>query len=274
LPGIALARVEASCIEDVTRSPNLPLAAAAAAARLVTGFAFPVFVGTEVAAVLEFYLRERASFDPKILSVMASVGDLLGCVVEREQLKSAVVAQSLRDELTGLLNRRGLLEQGTRMYQRTLLGGGGLVATFCDLNGMKNINDELGHGLGDLAIRDGADVLRSTVTPGDLISRLGGDEFVVLTVNGDVDRAAVLEARVRSAVAEFNARGLRPYRLSISVGSAALDTGSPVPLEDLLAQADERMYEQKRERRSSGRMTIPVPPAPQTVGSQTRGAYP
>ena len=126
---------------------------------------------------------------------------------------------------------------------------------------MKNVNDELGHAVGDLAIRDGADVLRSTLIPGDLLSRLGGDEFVVLTVNGDVDRAAVLEAGVRSAVAEFNARALRPYQLSISLGSAALDVASPVPLEDLIAQADERMYEQKRERRSAGTMTIPVPPA-------------
>jgi diguanylate cyclase (GGDEF)-like protein/PAS domain S-box-containing protein len=156
---------------------------------------------------------------------------------------------SLRDGLTGLYNRRGFLElsaQAVRIAERQKHQ---LAALFIDLDGLKGINDDLGHEQGDRAIGEAADLLRSTCRATDLIARLGGDEFVVLASDVDDASIAVLTTRLERALAEVNQRPDRDYLLSFSVGVACFDPLAPVPMEELLVEADTRMYEAKNRRR-------------------------
>jgi diguanylate cyclase (GGDEF)-like protein len=88
--------------------------------------------------------------------------------------------------------------------------------------------------------------LRATFRDSDIIARLGGDEFVVLAVDATADHAALLTDRLDRNTRAFNEEAQRPYRVSISVGVSVWDPAKPRPIEDLLAEADARMYEAKR----------------------------
>ena len=156
---------------------------------------------------------------------------------------------SQRDELTGLSNRRGFLEQGHKVLADAETGNTLTpVVFFIDVNGMKPVNDELGHEEGDRLLRDVADLLRATFRSYDILARLGGDEFAVLAACGE-EGATSVAARLQTKIDRLNERGDRPYRVSVSTGAAIYQPGSS--MDRLLAEADERMYVAKR---ASGKM--------------------
>jgi diguanylate cyclase (GGDEF)-like protein len=176
-------------------------------------------------------------------------------VIERERARelleahaAGVRAMSVRDELTGLYNRRGFHDLAAQQFERAQRTGSPAVLFFADLNGMKPINDELGHEEGDRALVDIADVWRKVFRSSDIVARLGGDEFVVFAVGVDAVVAVELRARISREVDAFNALASRPYRLSVSVGVALYDPAAPRTLEALVSAADAAMYEQKKRR--------------------------
>lgn len=150
---------------------------------------------------------------------------------------------SLVDELTQLRNRRGffeLAEQALKIARRErhILG-----LFFVDLNGLKQINDTLGHLVGDQALRETADALRQTFREADIVARLGGDEFVALA-HVQQDTSALRE-RLREQLALINAVPGRSYTLDVSIGTTLVDVTTD-SVEDLIARADADMYEEKR----------------------------
>lgn len=165
--------------------------------------------------------------------------------------QSAIHAEELRalsliDELTQLHNRRGLFTLGEQQMRVANRQNRPLLLLFADLNGMKGINDQLGHDEGDRALRDTAALLRKTFRESDILCRLGGDEFVVVCDFFGTSPQA-LQDRLRSNLAEHNETLGRRYRLSVSVGVAFYDPADPQPLADLLNRADQAMYHNKRQ---------------------------
>lgn len=158
---------------------------------------------------------------------------------------------SIGDELTGLANRRGFLDVARERLAQADQTKKHAALFFIDLNGMKPINDRLGHEAGDRLLVDAAAILRATFRVTDVIARLGGDEFVVLASDAGPAEIAPLEARLRAAVAAFNERSARPYRVSMSIGASLYDPSCPRPIEGLLAEADATMYARKRARRAA-----------------------
>lgn len=124
-----------------------------------------------------------------------------------------------------------------------------LALLFADLDGLKDVNDRLGHAYGDRAIVEAAELLRSTCRATDLVARLGGDEYVVLASKVDDDSIEILKQRIGRALAQANEAPGRDYQLSFSLGVALFDPAVPVPIETLLMDADARMYAAKAERR-------------------------
>ncbi len=172
-------------------------------------------------------------------------------VTERERARAQLAELSNRDELTALYNRRGfitLAEQWLRIAARTRRTP---LLLFVDVNGMKPINDRLGHAQGDRVLRDTADLLRLTFRESDILARLGGDEFVVLAVDAQNEHSSLLCERLQRNVKALNDTQKRPYHVSLSVGVSAWDPAKPRTVEELLAEADARMYEAKRARRGS-----------------------
>jgi diguanylate cyclase (GGDEF)-like protein/PAS domain S-box-containing protein len=176
-------------------------------------------------------------------------------ITERKRAEEAIHTLSLADELTGLYNRRGFLafcKQYLNSLHRTNKGG---VIVYADLDGLKTINDSFGHKEGDRALIKTAELLKETFRSADVLGRLGGDEFTALAAvepEGGVER---LISRLEEKFENYNSLKLVPYKLSISIGVAQLDSDGAQSMEDLMALADLAMYENKR--RKQVRLQLP-----------------
>jgi diguanylate cyclase (GGDEF)-like protein/PAS domain S-box-containing protein len=157
---------------------------------------------------------------------------------------------TLRDELTGLNNRRGLQAAGEQALYRARRDGAPAAILFIDVDGLKQINDTFGHSAGDDALRSMADVIQSAIRDDDIAARIGGDEFCVLLLD-QIGEALerVLTKITTGAQAARAERGLA-FTLSATVGACEIDAQTPGSLAQLLEHADRVMYEQKLRRRS------------------------
>lgn len=156
---------------------------------------------------------------------------------------------SQRDELTGLLNRRGLLDHGGSLVHKALSEGHRIGVVLCDLDGLKGINDTYGHFDGDLAIRAMGTALEDIFRPGDVVARLGGDEFAVLALlpqKADLDGAMV---RLRQALEHRSGQLRRPWEARTSAGWMSWDPRDGSSLEEALSRADQSLYRDKRKRK-------------------------
>lgn len=164
---------------------------------------------------------------------------------ELEEANEAVRLLSLCDELTGLNNRRGFYVLASQEFKRARRVGQMPMVMFIDVDGLKRVNDELGHELGDQLIVDAAQVIKSTMRESDVVARLGGDEFCALALDDFEDS---VRKRFQEKIDSFNKTESRPYTLSMSVGFASLKSHDET-LDDLLARADKEMYIHKQSRK-------------------------
>jgi diguanylate cyclase (GGDEF)-like protein len=154
-------------------------------------------------------------------------------------------AMSLRDELTGLLNRRGFLASAEELWHLARRENRPFLLVFADLDGLKLINDQWGHQEGDWALRETAAVLRSVFRKSDLIARMGGDEFTVFAFDVDHHELSSIRRRVRTRLEAVNAASGKPFTLSLSLGGAPKTGQTPQSIDELLSGADQQLYEQK-----------------------------
>lgn len=161
-------------------------------------------------------------------------------VTARKQFEEELRAQSYRDDLTGLSNRRYLDNEAVRLQSSREFP----VAMFAfDLDGLKQVNDRDGHAAGDALLQAMAAFLTQFFRAGDRVIRQGGDEFVVLLPATGVDEAERIRSRLPAALAQFN--GTRTTALRFSTGVAvATDAGDWTAA---VKRADERLYDRKRE---------------------------
>jgi len=160
-------------------------------------------------------------------------------------------AISIRDELTGLLNRRGFMEQSKISLRRFAKNGQTYLVMFADMDNLKKINDRYGHGEGDLAIVETAKLLRASLPAGSVLARMGGDEFTaVIPVNENCREATdAVQNRISDQFAAFNRSSAKDYELSISLGFACHEDGCNNTFNELMILADNRLYEQKAAKR-------------------------
>jgi diguanylate cyclase (GGDEF)-like protein len=169
---------------------------------------------------------------------------------ERHRLLEEIRSLSLIDELTGLGNRRSFFTLAEPRLQLLERSGALCMLMFADVDGLKFVNDTLGHDVGDALLIDAARVLRTAFRRSDLVARLGGDEFVVLADElEDADVDGVLE-RLQSLIDGRNAEieAGQPL-LSISTGVLSFRGVPSATLPELLAEADARMLQCKRIKR-------------------------
>ena len=170
--------------------------------------------------------------------------------IEHAKMHERLHDISLHDELTGLYNRRGFFTLAEHLLKTAKRQQAGLFMLYCDLDGLKGINDALGHQKGDWALIDTANILKETFRDSDIIARIGGDEFVVMPIKTTGDNLEIVINRLQKAVEMDNTKSKREYKLSISIGTAYFDPLSPCTIDELLSQADKLMYEQKRSKQT------------------------
>ena len=159
---------------------------------------------------------------------------------------------SERDGLTGLYNRRGFelhsLEAANKLQDNSTA-----CAMVIDMDGLKRINDDYGHSEGDLAIRSLADMIKSCCGSETVAGRTGGDEFYVFAPGCSETKAERFRSRLAEKIKSFNDTAGKPYVLSASFGAFVHEKGG-YDVEDMMKQADERMYavkQTKKQRRAS-----------------------
>ncbi len=182
------------------------------------------------------------------VTVLVVLSLLLLVCLRIQGLEREVHDLSLRDELTGLYNRRGfyvLAEQALRLAQRS---GEPFSVLFLDLDNLKQINDVYGHETGSALIQQMAAILCDTFRETDVIARLGGDEFVVACKASSAEIDHAIE-RLQNSTADLNHSTGRPYNLSFSLGHATNDYLVHQSLEDMLQYADQAMYKIKRHKK-------------------------
>ena len=221
--------------------------------------------GFTIAAALRFLIT--ASVDSDLLDyyglplsmVAGSILIALG-VADRLRAQRAALSEAERraqtDPLTGVLNRRSLIERLDAACTRAKARGLPIALLFIDLDHFKQINDTFGHPAGDACLRAIIEPIHAELRQSDVIGRYGGEEFVVILSSADAAVAAPIAQRIVERVAELRVSGFgAPINITCSIGIAASDTlgiwGEP-----LLAQADAAVYVAKR----SGRNQIHLAP--------------
>lgn len=168
-------------------------------------------------------------------------------------VKHALVERELHhlalcDDLTCLYNRRGFFAAATQQLKLARRNQKPALLLFCDLDGLKSINDTYGHREGDQALVRAADALEAVFRDSDVLARIGGDEFAVLAADLPPRYQQTIFARLQKALNRAGKDEPR-YDLSLSCGTAWFDPQNPVSLGELMEQADRAMYERKRSNR-------------------------
>jgi diguanylate cyclase (GGDEF)-like protein len=169
------------------------------------------------------------------------------CAAKQYMLQAELGNLALTDDLTGLYNRRGFMAMAERQMRLGRRTGRGMILFMMDVDSLKQINDSFGHLEGDRALKHTAEVLEETFRDSDVIARLAGDEFAVLAIEAAGHSERTIQTRLFDGLKSISAEQF-PYELSLSLGFARFDPRNCTSLEELMAKADQAMYEHKRRR--------------------------
>lgn len=155
--------------------------------------------------------------------------------------------ESRIDELTQVLNRRGIMEEGQNLINRSLSNNKNGIVFFGDLDGLKTINDTYGHENGDIAIKTEAEILKNTFRETDVVGRLSGDEFAIIAPGFTEEDGGMIQAVINEATEKIVKEKNITFPLSISVGYICFNKENS-DLKKLLAQADKGLYVMKHQK--------------------------
>ena len=159
-----------------------------------------------------------------------------------ERARSKLAHERNIDALTGMLNRRALIERASPLFQSAESQGNGIVVLFADLDGFKAVNDTYGHHVGDRVLVAVAERILDNVRDVDLVARYGGDEFLLVLPGTSLDGGEIVAQRVRRGIIEWAQQNKIDFNVSIGVGRYP-EHGSD--LQSVIASVDKAMYRSK-----------------------------
>ncbi|MFN2489212.1 MAG: putative bifunctional diguanylate cyclase/phosphodiesterase [Actinomycetota bacterium] len=252
LPGRVLATGRAAWITDVTIDPNFTRKNLG-----VRGaFALPIHENGETQAVLEFFTPAAVRPDSAQLDVMAQIGRQLGRVMERIRAQEQIAHQATHDALTGLANRILFRDRLELALARAERHSSFVALLFLDLDRFKDVNDTLGHDVGDQLLKSVSDRLQAALRASDTmarfgeqeftLARFGGDEFVVLCEDlaSEGDAVPIAQRVQRALLSPFVLEHME-HVMTASIG-IVVSSGTTRDAESLLRDADIAMYRAKQ----------------------------
>ena len=178
----------------------------------------------------------------------------IAVTIERKSAENHLRFVSLHDALTQLYNRNYFEEEMKRLDRRR---AGAVAIVVFDLDGLKMVNDTLGHEQGDRMLVVAARVLRGAFRVGDVVARIGGDEFAALVEDASEKLLGQIRERIRLATEQANRQQPDEVALPVSLSMGyALSSGLDTPMRELFRQADNSMYREKLNRGQSARNSI------------------
>lgn len=160
--------------------------------------------------------------------------------------KEKILFYSEYDAMTGIFNRRAGYKLLEKSYHDTMRTNGHISVCFIDINGLKDVNDNLGHDAGDELILTIVGGIKKHIRQDDFVSRLGGDEFLIVFVNTNQGQAEEIWERIRNEYDSINTTENREYVVSASHGTAEFNFDSNEYIDSIINSADEKMYVEKR----------------------------
>jgi len=190
-------------------------------------------------------------YTEKDRDILTFVSNQVAMAIERKQAEERLRFLSLHDALTGLHNRGYFEETLSRLKENHHIP---IAIVVCDIDGLKLVNDTMGHRAGDELLITAARIIRMVVREGDVTVRMGGDEFAVILHGMDEVGADALCERIRIEIAQYNKKS-DGMPLSMSLG-CAIAYDETIQLQDLLQQADNYMYREKLQQSRSAHSDI------------------
>lgn len=203
----------------------------------------PALIGENLVGQIAL-ANSKQDYTDRDLQLIIRLASIYAIAVQRKWSEEKLFYLSMHDALTELYNR-SYFEQEMRRIEEGRYQSAGIVV--CDIDGLKRINDTLGHQAGDEILRASAKVIKESFRRSDVVARIGGDEFAVIIPNADLDSVSSACLRTRDAVSEYNTN--HPYLpLSISIGYAVSEK-TLFKMYELFKEADNKMYQDKVLRR-------------------------
>lgn len=156
----------------------------------------------------------------------------------------------IRDELTGLYNRRGMETLGEKYLKQAVEKDVSIMVLMADLDRLKTINDSYGHAGGDIALKAVADALLVSSDDDEICVRFSGDEFVVIGFEYDEEKAYRFICKFVGELDRFNQSGNQKFNVYVSYGWSIIAPGEGTTVEECLVMADKKMYQQKNEKKA------------------------
>jgi diguanylate cyclase (GGDEF)-like protein len=200
--------------------------------------------------VLALYRSEKDAFSKENLRILLAISSKVAFAIENALQHRLIETSITTDYLTNLPNARSLFLTLDHEITRAQRDGRSLAVVVCDLDGFKQVNDRFGHLTGNKVLRAVAHGMRAHCDPQDYVARMGGDEFVMLVGGGDDESLEQKVEAMRAAVRVAAEIMPEPCPISLSFGIAQYPRHG-TDAEELLAEADRRMYKSKRLRKKS-----------------------
>ncbi len=158
---------------------------------------------------------------------------------------------SITDSLTGINNRRGVMDSIKRQVNFQLNSGKQAMLVFADMDNLKQVNDVFGHKDGDFALKSIANILTDSFDEGDIVGRLGGDEFIAFAFLDNPAKPDNIRNAIREASKKLNDTCGKPYYIDMSLGICTFVCSPNLNVEEMLHHADDALYESKKNKRTN-----------------------
>lgn len=207
--------------------------------------AVPIMAKEQILGVMAVGGHSARQFPPSATYLLSTIASQIGMAIDNARLYERALQLAFTDSLTGLYNRRYLLDQLDRELARANRNQSSLSLVMMDVDGLKAINDRFGHNEGDIVLKELGSILKINTRASDIAARWGGDEFVLLTSDTDSKGAHRIGERIRSQVERCRPMiSGKETSISISVGIASYPENAS-GVTELLKRADEAMYNAK-----------------------------
>lgn len=208
--------------------------------------AFPMFVENDVIGSITVYSDKTNSFLEEEVYLLSELARNLAFGIISLRDKKKVEILSITDQLTGIFNRRNIMEELNKEINRFRRYKEPLSIMLLDIDYFKSVNDTFGHQVGDIVLQEFTKVINQTIRSTDIFGRWGGEEFILILPDSDINSAVDLGERIRKNISEFSFTQVGNKTISIGV----TEFNSSDEINTLIERCDKALYEAKSDGRN------------------------